>query len=68
MGRFDLVLRGKPWRSNTTEDALAVERSAAFHMGLYCEPVYGSGDWPEMVKEALNETFLPRFTDEEKAD
>ena len=59
---------GRQWRLNNTEDAQAVERNAAFYIGIFSEPVYGSGDWPELVKEALNETFLPRFTDEEKAE
>ena len=60
------ISSGHPWRTNTTEDAEAVERNAAFSIGLFSEPVYGSGDWPELVKETLNETMLPRFTDEEK--
>ena len=59
---------GRQWRLNNTEDAQAVERSAAFHIGLFSGPVYDSGDWPELVKETLNETFLPRFTDEEIAE
>ena len=63
-----MTYSGKQWRSNSTEDAQAVERNVAFHIGLYSEPVYGSGDWPEIAKETLNETFLPRFTDEEIAD
>ncbi|KAL5480917.1 hypothetical protein ACEPAI_9858 [Sanghuangporus weigelae] len=57
---------GRQWRMNTTDDAEAVERTAAFHIGLVSEPVYVSGDWSDLVKETLNETMLPRFTDEEK--
>ena len=60
--------RGQPWRTNSTEDAEAVERNAAFYIGMFSEPVYGSGDWPELMKQALNESILPRFTDEEKAE
>ncbi|EMD35185.1 glycoside hydrolase family 1 protein [Gelatoporia subvermispora B] len=59
---------GQPWRTNSTEDAEAVERNAAFYIGLFSEPVYGSGDWPEIVKEALPPSIFPRFTEEEKAD
>lgn len=59
---------GKPWRTNTTEDFEAVERNVAFWLGMYSEPVYGSGDWPEIMKETLNETMLPRFTEEQKAE
>ncbi|KAL5499119.1 hypothetical protein ACEPAH_1637 [Sanghuangporus vaninii] len=57
---------GRQWRTNTTDDADAVERSAAFHIGMFSEPVYVSGDWPDLMKETLNETMLPRFTDAEK--
>ncbi|KAL5499105.1 hypothetical protein ACEPAH_1623 [Sanghuangporus vaninii] len=59
---------GQPWRTNTTEDHEAVERNAAFYVGMYSYPVYGSGDWPDIMKETLNETMLPRFTDEEKEE
>ncbi|KAK0451430.1 glycoside hydrolase superfamily [Desarmillaria tabescens] len=59
---------GTPWRSNTTEDALAVERHAAFEIGLFSTPVYTTGDWPDIVKDTLPAEYLPRFTDEEKSD
>ena len=58
--------RGRQWRANSTDDAEAIERSAAFHIGMFSEPVYVSGDWPELMKETLNETMLPRFTEDEK--
>ncbi|KAK0436821.1 glycoside hydrolase superfamily [Desarmillaria tabescens] len=59
---------GTPWRSNSTEDALAVERKAAFDIGLFANPVYTTGDWPDIVKDTLPADYLPRFTDEEKTD
>ncbi|KAI5119982.1 hypothetical protein M0805_004427 [Coniferiporia weirii] len=59
---------GKVWRTNATEDAEALERNAAFVIGLFSEPVYGSGDWADLVKETLDESVLPRFTEEEKKD
>ncbi|KAL5522617.1 hypothetical protein ACEPAG_8634 [Sanghuangporus baumii] len=59
---------GRPWRTNTTEDFEAVERNVAFWLGMYSEPVYGSGDWPDIMKETLNETMLPRFTEEQKEE
>ncbi len=60
--------RGTPWRSNSTEDALAVERHAAFQLGLFANPIYTTGDWPDIVKQTLSAEYLPRFTDEEKSD
>ncbi|PBK66076.1 glycoside hydrolase [Armillaria solidipes] len=59
---------GTPWRSNSTEDALAVERHAAFQIGIFSNPVYTTGDWPDIVKETLPAEYLPRFTEQEKRD
>ncbi|KAK0234944.1 glycoside hydrolase superfamily [Armillaria nabsnona] len=59
---------GTPWRSNSTEDALAVERHAAFQIGLFANPVYTTGDWPDILKDTLPAEYLPRFTDQEKSD
>ncbi|KAK0216818.1 glycoside hydrolase superfamily, partial [Armillaria fumosa] len=44
---------GTPWRSNSTEDALAAERHAAFQIGIFSNPAYTTGDWPKIVKETL---------------
>ncbi len=61
-------IRGTPWRSNSTEDVLAVERHAAFQIGIFSNPVYTTGDWPDIVKGTLPAEYLPRFTDQEKKD
>lgn len=59
---------GQPWRTNTSDDALAVERHAAFGIGMFSDPVYSTGDWPALMKETLNEEYLPRFTAKESKD
>ncbi|KAK0199712.1 glycoside hydrolase superfamily [Desarmillaria ectypa] len=59
---------GTPWRSNSTEDMLAVERHAAFQIGIFSDPIYTTGDWPDIVKDTLPEEYLPRFTDKDKSD
>ncbi|PBK89625.1 glycoside hydrolase [Armillaria gallica] len=59
---------GTSWRSNSTEDALAVERNVAFDLGLFSNPIYTTGDWPDIAKDTLPAEYLPRFTDEEKKD
>ncbi|KAK0186406.1 glycoside hydrolase superfamily [Armillaria mellea] len=59
---------GTPWRSNSTEDTLAVERHVAFDLGLFSNPIYTTGDWPDIAKDTLSAEYLPRFTDEEKKD
>jgi beta-glucosidase len=60
--------RGIPWRSNTSDDALAVERHAAFRIGVFSNPLYTTGDWPEIMTDTLSPAYLPRFTEQEKKD
>ncbi|KAF9044143.1 glycoside hydrolase family 1 protein [Panaeolus papilionaceus] len=59
---------GVPWRANNTEDAQAVERHAAFQIGIFSDPVYNTGDWPKLMTDILPPSTLPRFTDQEKKD
>ncbi|KAK0487987.1 glycoside hydrolase superfamily [Armillaria luteobubalina] len=59
---------GTPWRSNSTEDTIAVERNVAFDLGLFSDPIYTTGDWPDIAKDTLPAEYLPRFTDEETKD
>ncbi|KAF8125992.1 glycoside hydrolase family 1 protein [Boletus edulis] len=59
---------GLPWRANDTDDTEAVERHASFGIGMYANPVYVNGDWPQIVKDTLPESYLPRFTEQEMAD
>lgn len=35
---------------------------------MYANPVYVNGDWPQIVKDTLPESYLPRFTEQEMAD
>ena len=60
--------RGIPWRTNSTDDAAAVERHAAFRIGAFSDPVYTTGDWPQIMKDTLPPSYLPRFTEAEKKD
>ncbi|KAK7052126.1 glycoside hydrolase family 1 protein [Favolaschia claudopus] len=59
---------GIPWRSNNSEDSLAVERHAAFQLGSFSDPLYTTGDWPKIMTDTLPPDFLPRFTEQEKKD
>ncbi|CAK5274161.1 unnamed protein product [Mycena citricolor] len=59
---------GVPWRANSTEDALAVERHAAFRIGAFADPAYTTGDWPKILKDTLPPNYLPRFTPQEIKD
>lgn len=53
---------------NDTDDTEAVERHASFGIGMFANPVYVNGDWPQIVKDTLPESYLPRFTEQEMAD
>ena len=35
---------------------------------MFSDPLYTTGDWPQILKDTLPEEYLPRFTEEEKAD
>ncbi|CAK5276679.1 unnamed protein product [Mycena citricolor] len=59
---------GVPWRANSTEDALAVERHAAFRIGAFADPAYTTGDWPKILTDTLPPDYLPRFTPQEIKD
>jgi hypothetical protein len=59
---------GIPWRSNSTEDKEAVDRHAAFQIGVVSDPVYTTGDWPKLMTDILPPSILPRFTEQEKKD
>jgi hypothetical protein len=45
----------------------AVERHASFGIGLFADPVY-TGDWPQIVKDTIPESYLPRFTEQQMTD
>ncbi|KAF7313927.1 Glycoside hydrolase family 1 protein [Mycena chlorophos] len=59
---------GIPWRANNTDDTQAVERHAAFRIGVFADPLYTTGDWPTIMTDTLPPEYLPRFTEEEKKD
>ncbi|TFK32364.1 glycoside hydrolase superfamily [Crucibulum laeve] len=59
---------GIQWRKNATDDAEAVERHAAFRIGAFADPIYTTGDWPQIMKDTLPPSYLPRFTAQEKKD
>ena len=44
-----------------TDDLNAVERHQAYQIGIFAEPIYNAGDWPELIKSDLPASILPRF-------
>ncbi|KAF9466011.1 glycoside hydrolase family 1 protein [Collybia nuda] len=59
---------GIPWRANNTDDIEAVERHAAFRIGIFSNPAYTTGDWPKIMTDTLPPSYLPRLTASEKKD
>ena len=67
-----------PWfepRHDNEEDRAAAERALQFHLGLYANPIFVNGDYPEIVKTlvaqksragGLSKSRLPAFTEKEK--
>ncbi|WVW84118.1 hypothetical protein I302_106147 [Kwoniella bestiolae CBS 10118] len=58
---------GVPWREGNEDDIRAVERHGAYQIGIFAEPIYNTGDWPQLIKDDLPPEILPRFSDEQKA-
>ncbi|KAF8823441.1 hypothetical protein HHX47_DHR10000333 [Lentinula edodes] len=56
------------WRANNTDDIDAVERHAAFQIGVFADPIFVTGDWPQILKDTLPPDYLPRLTEEEQKD
>ena len=52
--------------TNSSEDALAVQRAWDFNEGWFANPIFIDGDYPQYLKEYTS-TFLRNLTDEEKA-
>ncbi|KAF9067612.1 glycoside hydrolase superfamily [Rhodocollybia butyracea] len=50
---------GMPWRANNTEDMEAVERNAAFNIGVFADPI---------LKDTLPPDVLPRLTEQESKE
>ncbi len=49
-------------------DSEAIERSAALALAYFQILFMYSGDWHELVKQTIPESYLPRFTEEEILD
>ena len=55
-----------PWDEDSDLDKEACVRHEAFNVGLWAQPMYGTGDWPDVVKSTIPPTILPNITEEDK--
>lgn len=55
-----------PHRPGNAADIRAAERHDAVLLGLWSDPVYGSGEWPKILTETFPDGILPALTDEDK--
>ena len=67
----------EPEDPNNPEDVAAADRANEFFLGWFANPVYGNGDYPDVVKKMVGEkskaqglakSRLPEFTPEEIAE
>lgn len=56
-----------PKNPDNPEDVRASERHTAFFIGIFSQPVYGDGNWPDAVRSTVPKKFLPDLTDQDKA-
>lgn len=56
-----------PKDPDNPEDVRAAARHLAFYIGIFSEPVYGNGTWPEEVRSTISTDLLPDLTSEDMA-
>ncbi|KAF2013958.1 glycoside hydrolase family 1 protein [Aaosphaeria arxii CBS 175.79] len=67
-GEIGITLHGnysEPWDAEDPVHVAAAERAREFEIAWYADPIYGSGDYPQSMRDQLGDR-LPTFTEEEK--
>lgn len=64
-------------KTDTEEDRAAAERLMQFRLGWFANPIFGNGDYPQIMKslvsakskfQGFSKSRLPEFTEEEKRE
>ena len=68
-------MSGIPKDPENLGDIVAAERYSQFSLGWFANPIFGTGDYPDIMKwqignksleQGLNQSRLPEITDEER--
>ncbi|KAM0787237.1 hypothetical protein ACM66B_006474 [Microbotryomycetes sp. NB124-2] len=55
-----------PYRAGNAEDLKAAQRHADFNLGIFAQPVFGDGDYPQSVRDTLGDVLPPLTAAEKK--
>nr|BCO16661.1 beta-glycosidase [Sterigmatomyces elviae] len=56
-----------PVNPDSEADVEAAKRHFDFYIGIFSQPIYGDGKFPDTVRNTISTEFLPYLTDDEKA-
>ncbi|GJJ11058.1 hypothetical protein Clacol_005289 [Clathrus columnatus] len=59
--------RPVPFDPNSPSDNELVERYSDFHIGIFSQPIYGNGNYPDRVLDTIPSSILPRLTPADQA-
>ncbi|GJJ11077.1 hypothetical protein Clacol_005308 [Clathrus columnatus] len=59
--------RPVPFDPNSLSDNELVERHSDLYIGIFSQPIYGNGNYPDRVLDAIPSNILPRLTPEDQA-
>ena len=69
LGKIGITLEAawyEPLRKYSPGDWDASERAIAFDFDWFANPIFGNGDYPDIMKSSIDNNRLPTFTATEK--
>jgi len=55
-----------PFDPSSAEDRETVERRSDLYIGIFSQPIYGDGNYPERVRQTIPTSILPALTKEDQ--